>query len=164
MTILVPYIVDPLLPTDECNFIMTHDGFVEPEYVLRNDVSLLHLTKTYALFIQQDPTMAPAFDSMFDFAPVGQIITGRYVIKLPIESFLKLGEEMECQEEKIVLLHNIGRCGGTLVNSCFGHTRRAVTWCQPRALDNALRLGNFAWDRKTSCGILHCSFKMLAKP
>ena len=164
MKILVPYIVDPLLPIDECNFLMTHDSFVEPEYVLRDDVSMIHLTKTYALFVQQDSTMAPAFDSKFDFAPAGQIITGRYVIKLPIESFLKLGEEMECEEEKIVLLHNIGRCGGTLLNSCFGHTRRAVTWCEPRALDNALRYGNFAWDRKTSRRLLRCTFKMLAKP
>ncbi len=71
---------------------------------------------------------------------------------------------MECEEEKIVLLHNIGRCGGTLVNSCFGHTRRAVTWCEPRPLDNALRLGNFAWDRKTSRRLLRCTFKMLTKP
>ncbi len=85
MKILVPYIVDPILPVDECNFLMTHDGFVEPEYVLRDDVSLLHLTKTYALFVQQDPTMAPAFDSKFDFATAGQVITGRYIIKLPIE-------------------------------------------------------------------------------
>ncbi len=166
MKILVPYNlhVDPVLPMHEYNFMLTHDGFVEPEYVLRDDVSLLHITKECALFIQQDPTMSPPFASKYNFTSFGQVATGRYIIKIPIQSFLKLGEEMECEEEKIILLHNIGRCGGTLLNSCFEHTGRAVAWCEPRALDNTLRFGNYAWDRKTSRRLLRCTLKMLAKP
>ncbi len=164
MKIWVPYIIDPLLPLDERNFIMTHDGFVEPGYVLRDDINLLQVTKTYALFAQQDPTMAPAFSSKYDFATAGQVITARYVIKMPIESFLKLAEELECEEEKIVLIHNIGRCGGTLLNSCFSHTGRAVTWCEPHPIDNVMRLANYAWDRKTNRRLIRCTFKMLAKP
>ncbi len=164
MKILVPYIIDPFFPVGERNFITTHDGFVEPEYVLRDDITLLQVTKTYALFVQQDPTMAPAFSSKYNFATAGQVITGRYIIKMPIGSFLKLAEELECQEEKIVLIHNIGRCGGTLLTSCFDHTGRAVAWCEPRVLDNVLRLANYAWDRKTSRRLIRCTFKMLAKP
>ncbi len=164
MKILVPYIVDPLLPVDERNFLMTHDGFVEPEYVLRDDINLLQVTKTHALFAQQDPSMAPAFSSKYNFATAGQVITGRYIIKMPIDSFLKLAEELECEEEKIVLIHNIGRCGGTLLTSCFDHTGRAVAWCEPRAIDNVMRLTNYAWDRKTSRRLIRCTFKMLAKP
>ncbi len=164
MKILVPYILDDFLQIDERNFIMTHNGFVQPEYVLRDDVTLLQVTKTYALFVQQDPTMAPAFSSKYNFAVVGQVITGRYIIKMPIESFLKLGEELECEEEKIVLIHNIARCGGTLLTSCLDHTGRAVAWSEPRALDNVMRLANFAWDRKTSRRLIRCTFKLLAKP
>ncbi len=164
MKILVPYIVDPLFPIDERNFLMTHEAFVKPEYVLRDNISLLQVKKTYALFVQQDRTMAPAFSSKYNFAMAGQLITGRYIIKMPIESFLKLAEELECEEEKIILIHNIGRCGGTLLTSCFDHTGRAVAWCEPRVLDNVLRLSNYAWDRETSRRLIRCTFKMLAKP
>ncbi len=164
MKIVIPYIIDPLYPVYESNFIMTHDGFVEPEYVLRDDVTLLQVTHNEALFVQQDPSMAPAFSSKYNFATIGQIMTARYIIKMPIDSFLKLAEELECEEEKIVLIHNIGRCGGTLLTSVFDHTGRAVAWSEPRVLDNVMRLANFAWDRKTSRRLIRCTLKMLAKP
>ena len=164
MKILLPYIVDPVLPVYERNFLMTHDGFVQAGYMLRDDISLLQITKTHALFVQQDPSMAPAFSHKYNFATAGQVITARYLIKMPIESFLELAEELECEEEKIVLIHNIGRCGGTLLTSCFDHTERAVSWCEPRALDNVMRLANYAWDRETSRRLIRCTLKMLAKP
>ena len=41
MKILFSYSKIPFLPIDERNFLMTHDGYVEPEYVLRDDITLL---------------------------------------------------------------------------------------------------------------------------
>ncbi len=61
MKILMPYILDILYPIDECNFVMIHDSFVDPKFVLRDDVSLLQVTKDKALFVQQDSSMAPVF-------------------------------------------------------------------------------------------------------
>ncbi len=163
MRILMPYIVDIIYPIDMCNFLLVHDSFVDPEYVLRDDVTLLQVTKTYAIFIQKNSKMEPAFADKFSFATEGQIATGRYVIKMPLKSFLDLAEKMENNEEKIVLLHNIGRCGGTLLTSCFRWTGRAVGWNEPRVLDNVIRLAYHAWDRKSTRRVLRATFLMLAK-
>ena len=164
MKILLHYAIDVIYPVDESNFILLHDSFVDPEFVLRDDVTILQVTKYKALFIQQDSNMAPPFSNKYSFVVAGQLMTGSYVISMPIESFLKLAQKVECEEDKIVLIHNIGRCGGSLLTSCFDATGRAVAWNEPRVLDSVMRLANFAWDRKTSRRIIRATFKMLAKP
>ena len=157
------YFIDIVLPIDQSNFVLVHDSFVAPDYVLRDEVSLLRVTHMEAIFVEQDKSMQPAFSNEYSFATIGQVTTARYIIVVPLQSFLELAERMESNEEKIIIVHNIARCGGTLLTSCFGATGRAVAWNEPRVIDHMITRANLYWNRNTTRQLLRAAFLMLAK-
>ncbi len=163
MRVKFHYFIDILFPISQSNFVLAHDSFVPPDYVLSDDVSLLRVTQTEAIFVEQDKSMPPAFSNEYSFATLGQVTTARYIIVVPLQSFLELAERMENNEEKIMIVHNISRCGGTLLTSCFGATGRAVAWNEPRVIDHIITRANFYWNRNTTKRLLRAAFLMLAK-
>ncbi len=163
MRVLFNHFIDIVFPVNQSNFVLVHDGFVDPDYVLRDNVTLLRVTQKEAIFVEQDKAMKPAFSNDYSFATLGQMTTARYLIVMPLVSFLDLAERMENNEEKMVIMHNIGRCGGALFVSCFEATGRAVAWNEPRVLDNIIARANFYWNRKDTRRVLRASFLMLGK-
>ncbi len=163
MSVKFCYFIDILFPISQKNFVLAHDSFVSPDYVLHDEVSLLRVTQTEAIFVEQDKSMQPAFSNEYSFATIGQVTTARYIIVVPLQSFLELAERMENNEEKILIVHNITRCGGTLLTSCFGATGRAVAWNEPRVIDHIITRANFYWNRNTTKRLLRAAFLMLGK-
>ncbi len=163
MRVKFHFAIDMLFPISQRNFVLAHDSFVAPDYVLRDEVSLLRVTQTEAIFLEQDKSMPPAFSNEYSFATLGQVTTARYLIVVPLQSFLELAERMENNEEKIMIVHNIARCGGSLLTSCFGATGRAVAWNEPRVIDHIITRANFCWNRNTTKRLLRAAFLVLAK-
>ncbi len=163
MRVVFSFYTDVIMHVSQSNFVLLHDGFVATDHVLRDDVSLLRVTRTEAIFVEQDKTMPPAFSNQYSFAAMGQITTARYLIFVPLRAFLKLAELSENNEEKIVIVHNIGRCGGTLFTRCFEATGRAVAWNEPKVIDPVITQANFYWNRNTTKAVIRATFLMLAK-
>ena len=147
------------------NFALTHQEFVDPEYVLRDSVTLLQVTRDAAIFIEGKQGMPPAFSiTTYSFATVGQIVVGEYIIVMPLSALLRLSEKLSDIGPDTVFLHNTARCGGTLVSNMLEHTGRVIAWNEPRVVDNVLRHANHTWNRKTSQSVLRATIKMLTKP
>ncbi len=107
--------------------------------------------------------MPPAFSTTFSFVTLGQMKTGRYIITMPMDSFLRLTESVR-SDGKLIFVHNGARCGSSLVTSILAHTGHVVAWNEPRVLDNICRCYNHWWDRKTSKRLLRAAVNMFTKP
>ena len=164
LTIWFKHSVDMLYGVDLRNFVLTHDCSLHPEYVLKDEVTLLQLTATDAIFVESDASMPPPFCNAYSFILYGQFQTGRKIITMPISSLLQLCKAMPPTEAKLIFLYNHARCGSTLLTSIFDHTERTVSYNEPRALDSACRLAYNAWDSDTSREVIRSVIRMYAKP
>ncbi len=164
MKIRMKHILDILYPISLRNFLLTHKDFVDPEYVLSDRVTLLQVSKDTAIFIEGKVGMPPAFSMCYSFATIGQMATGEYIIVMPLNTFLHIADDLEDVGTRMVFLHNIARCGSSLVTNILEHTGRVVGWNEPRVLDNVCRQLHHAWNRRTSKRILRATLRMLAKP
>ncbi len=164
MKIRIKHIVDIFHPITLHNFCLTHEEFIDPEYVLRDNATLLQVTKDTVIFIEGKKGMPPAFSMCFSFATVGQIATGEYIITMSLRTFFRLSEKLGKVDNRLVFLHNTSRCGGSLVTNILEHTGCVVGWNEPRMLDNVARQMNHTWNRKTSKQVLQTTLRMLAKP
>ncbi len=164
MKIRMKHILDILHPITLSNFLLTHEDFVDPEYVFSDNVTLLQVTKDTVIFIEAKKGMPPAFSMCFSFATVGQIATGEYIITMSLHTFFHLSEKLGKVDDKLVFLHNTSRCGGSLVTNILEHTGCVVGWNEPRVLDNVARQLNHTWNRKRSKRVLQATLRMLAKP
>ncbi len=164
MKIRMKHFIDVLYPVTLRNFVLTHEEFIDPEYVFSDNVTLLQVTKDTVIFIEGNKRMPPAFSMCFSFSTVGQIATGEHIITMSLQTFLLLSERLGKVDNKVVFLHNIARCGGSLVTNILEHTGCVVGWNEPRMLDNVTRQMNHTWNRKTSKRVLQATLRMLAKP
>ncbi len=164
MKIRWSHIVDIVYRISLRNFLLTHEEFIDPEYVFNDNVTLLQVTKDTVIFIEGKKNMPPAFSMRFSFATVGQMVTGEYIIVMPMKTFLSLSEKLGSVDSKLTFLHNTARCGGTLVSNILEHTGCVVAWNEPRVLNNVVRQLNHTWNRKTSKQVLQATLRMLAKP
>ncbi len=164
MKIRMKHFIDILYPVTLRNFVLTHKEFIDPEYIFSDNVTLLQVTKDTVIFIEGNNGMPPAFSMGFSFSTIGQIATGEYIITMSLETFFRLSERLGKVDNKLVFLHNIARCGGSLVTNILEHTGCVVGWNEPRVLDNITRQMNHTWNRKTSKRVLQATLRMLAKP
>ena len=152
------------MPVTLNNSLLTHDNFVHPEYVLKDSVSLLQLTKDTAIFIEADPTRIPPSSPYFGFFVIGQMETGMKIISMPLNSFKRLCESLPENPAKLLFIHNISRSGSTLVSSVLSHTGRAYSLSEPRALDTVCNLYGKAWSESESKCLVGHVIRILTKP
>ncbi len=126
MKIRMKHMVDILNPITLRNFLLTHEEFIDPEYVFNDNATLLQVTKDRIILIEGKKGMPPAFSMCFSFATVGQIATDEYIIMMSLPIFFRLSEKLEKVESKLVFLHNTARCGGSLVTNILEHTGSVV--------------------------------------
>ncbi len=162
--IVCRHYLDLLMPVELNNFLLTHDDFVHPEYVLKDSVTLLQLTKDTAIFIEADPTRISPSSPYFGFFVGGQMETGVKIVTMPLTSFKRLCEALPENPAKLLFIHNTTRCGSTLVSSVLSHTGRAYSLSEPRALDTVCNLYGKAWtDSESKCLVGHV-IRMVTKP
>ena len=67
------YYMDILYPVSMTNFILSHEEFVHPEYVFKDTVTLLQITRDMAIFIESGSDNQLASSPDFGFFFVGQM-------------------------------------------------------------------------------------------
>ncbi len=85
--IVSKYYMDNIHPVSTTNFILSHEEFVHPEYVLKDTITLLQITKDLAIFVESSSDKPPASSPEFGFLFVGQMETGVKLITMPLPSF-----------------------------------------------------------------------------
>ena len=157
------YYADMGPPVELSNFILSHEEFVEPEYVLKDEVTLCSVTKTAAIFVESDKSLPHPTSAEYGFLCIGQMATAVKVISVPLRSFVELSQRLPaCQN--LVFIHHHTRCGSTLLLNIFAHSGLAVTFSEPRCLQTACALYKRAWNEEESRRLLHSDIKMLTKP
>ena len=165
MRIVFTHFQDAFAPVSLSDFVLAHDDFVPPEYILKDNVTLLQITEDLAIFAEADPAKMSPYSPEFGFFGVGQVKTAVNIITMPLTHFNRLAEELGANEvNKILFVHNTGRSGSTLVCSLFAYTGRAISMSEPLALHAVCRLYGKAWDYTSSKILLKNVIRILTKP
>ena len=166
LTIRLRYRFDKILSKPSKNdFIMTHHGFVHPEDVLKDNITLYMLSTFEAMFIELPPHIN-IFDSNFaSFVKEGQFNSGTRIYIMPIKSFYKLADEVGRPQSPLIFLGHTSRCGSTLLSQLIDNTGEVVAMSEPPAFGAIARacqdqvLSEKDLGRHIVCGI-----SMLCKP
>ena len=68
-----------------------------------------------------------------------QFDAAEYLAALPFESFLRLAEDIPFDARRLVCLHNIARCGSTVLSRAFNEVDEVLSLSEPDALTNLVR-------------------------
>lgn len=117
------------------NFFFRHVRYTHPEAVLAPNVTLLNLDPHFAVFaVVQGPNKDVLKHTTGPFMYINQFKLCSELIRLPIESFLRLAEEIGDPVGKLVILSNTGRCGSTLLTQLFEELPHTVAISEPEVL------------------------------
>ena len=117
------------------DYITTHRGFVDPDLVLRDNITLYELTPLKAVFIESPENINVYHSSVASFVKEGQFNHGQRLYVMPITSFYKLAEKVGRPQAPIILLGNTSRCGSTLLTQLMDSTDEIVSMSEPAAFE-----------------------------
>jgi hypothetical protein len=157
--------LDPFIEARQSDFVLVHERFEHPHYVLRDDVTLYTITQTDAVFVQsRKGCKQPAF--CYDFFVIGQYSSADRVITIPLDHFTTLAENIEGDGAKILFLQNQARCGGTLLTGICKESGRCVTFNEPHCLNAIVKhlFINYVWTGERAKQHLRNTVRVLCKP
>ena len=122
------------------DFLCLNFTSVEPEYVLRPNVSLYSVTEKEAIFVETPAEVNIYSSDAFPFFFAAQFIHSTNVIKMPIACFHSLAEEVGDPSVPVVWLSNTGRCGSTMMSQVFESVEGTLVMAESDALQNVFYL------------------------
>ena len=69
-----------------------------------------------------------------------QYDNAEYLVALPFATFTRLAERIPPDESKVIFLHNIARCGSTVLSRAFNEADDVLSLSEPDVLTNCVRL------------------------
>ena len=145
------------------DFITSHNAFVHPEYVLQDHVTLYIITPTEAIFVESDPQVDVTHSSTHFFFYAAQYIHARRIVRVPMESFLRLADQLPDQNGTMVFLSSTGRCGSTLFSQMFEQTNHCLSISEPFFLSHIMAQRKILPDKDFK-RLLSASIRILCKP
>lgn len=98
-------------------------------------MTLLNLDKKFATFaVVNGPNKDVLKHTTGPFMYINQFKHASELIRMPIESFLKLADQVGDPKAKLVILSNTGRCGSTLLTQLFEELPHTVAISEPEVL------------------------------
>lgn len=91
-----------------------------------------------------------------------QFDKARSLVALPYADFLKLAEAIPFDERALLCLHNIGRCGSTVLARALNEIDGAITLSEPDALTNFVNLR--AVPKRERGDLLRACLRWLCRP
>ena len=126
------------MPNTVKNFLMSHDSFVHPRHVLRNEVSLYNITKTEAVFVEAPPGVEAWRHQYGSFHKQAQFDYAIKVIRMPLYAFHRLASEVGDPAANLIFMNFIPRSGSTLMCRVFEATGKCVSFAEPHTLSQML--------------------------
>ncbi len=147
------------------DFILCHHGFVHPDWIFREDVSLYQVTSSRMVFVQTGNDTSVWDVSREPFSKPAQHRLARRVIVIPTEHVLRLVREtryVDRYRDKIIFVGNTARCGSTLLCQILHSTQECVAYSEPGVVNDAYRFWTRFNDPATR-DFLKTSFMLLCK-
>ena len=127
------FIVDQTLPRD---FLTWPISVVNPNYILKPNVSLYAITKSEAVFVETSSDIDIYKSDINPFLYMSQFKHCQRVVTMPIESLHKVASEIGSLSGAVVWLSNTARCGSTIIGQLFESVPSTVLISESDALIN----------------------------
>ena len=118
------------------DFLCIYSSSVEPEYVLKPNVSLYSLSKEEAVFVETEGDINIYSSDVSPFLNLVQFDYSINVIKMPIDSFHALAEKVGDPSVPVIWISNTFRCGGTILAQIFEKIPGTLLVSEPEAPTN----------------------------
>lgn len=144
------------------DFTTTADAQIDAQQIIDNpDISLYCLddTQQRAIFAELSPKVDLA---SAPFCYQAQFDNARRLIAVPYEAFHELAAGINIDDSKLILIHNIGRCGSTLVKDVFNQLDDVVCLSEPDVFSNFAALRH--QSRPTLNRLLQSSLRLMFRP
>ena len=105
--------------TSQTDFVCFFVSRVNPDYVLRSNVSLYALTNKEAVFVETAENVNIYSSKVHPFFFVAQYLYAKTVIKMSITDFVSLAGRIGDPKVPVIWISNTGRCGGTMLSQVF---------------------------------------------
>ena len=148
------------------DFVLTHDKFVHPMYLLRDECVLYQVTGSHAIFVEVDQGVDIWRGKHGSFLRQAQFQQAKKVITLPLPALERLAESLGPNEAKVIFVQNTARCGSTLLVRMFESTGQCVSFCEPDAVNGICKMAisDKKWDEETGIRIVRNLVRVLCKP
>lgn len=118
------------------DFLTWHTSVIQPEYVLRPNVTLYCISKTEAIFVETPDGLDIFSSDVSLFLYNAQFQYCQRIITMPIAIFHSIAEKIGDPAAPVVWLSNIGRCGSTIIGQMFGLVKGTVLISENDSLTN----------------------------
>ncbi len=144
------------------NFSTTPDGSIDAAQIVDNpNVSLYCLDheSRQAIFAELPPGIDLArapfyYQAQFDHA--------QRLIAVPYADFHQLADQIPVDDSRLIVLHNIGRCGSTLLSSAFNQVDNVISFSEPDVFTNFVALRDE--DRSELMRLLQSCLRFTFRP
>lgn len=130
--------------TSPLDFLCFFNSCIEPDYVLRPNVSLYALTDTEAFFVETPAGVYIYSSKVHPFFFIAQFLYAQNVIKMSITFFFSIAGKIGEPTVPVIWIANTGRCGGTMLCQIFESVPGTLVMHEP---DPPQRL----WRLQTNC-------------
>lgn len=94
-------------------FVCTHEKFSAADIIFKKNVHLLSLSKSTATFVELDETIGAYDTRQYPILFLAQTQHTRRVIKLPMEEFYRIADQLNVSDHQVVWMFHSVRCGST---------------------------------------------------
>ena len=158
--------IEPFYGAHVDDFLLHHNSFTSLSIILRDSVTLYAIDSEKATFVQTGEDVTVWRSKYGTFLSEAQYLHAKRVIIIYRDSFNTLLSQLnsiEQQQPKIIFIHNVMRCGGTLLLRTFECTNKCVTFCEPSVIDTL----NSYWlsvASEESDWLVRFTMRMICKP
>ncbi|ELU17127.1 hypothetical protein CAPTEDRAFT_217150 [Capitella teleta] len=127
------------LPPSLRDSIVSHDEYINPDYVINNDhVTLFFLDphRDVAVFGEGRPGQLLWHSDCDSHITNSLFKNSKRLIVMPMDEFHKVCARLPDPNKPLVILGNTARCGSTLLTQIFECTNKIMSYSEPKPLNN----------------------------
>ncbi|MEO5887111.1 MAG: hypothetical protein ABIQ77_05550 [Anaerolineales bacterium] len=154
----------PIAPADIKDFGLGESRELEAETILDNPHITLYsldLENGLAVFVETPPDVNL---SLAPFYFLAQYENALSVLTIPFETMIQLAQSVSLDDERLILIHSVGRAGSTLASQIFAQVEGIINISEPDALTLLVGARYFQPDNKEGLSaLLNAAVRMLCK-
>ncbi|TRY62516.1 hypothetical protein TCAL_14340 [Tigriopus californicus] len=119
-------------PASRHHFLLTHDSYDHPNVLKADNVALLSVTETHALFVEGPPGFNFYGSEQSPFTFIVHFKYAQKVLAIRLDHFLKFAQELGPPKDKnIIFICTTGRCGSTLLTQMMDGIPNTLSMSEP---------------------------------
>lgn len=100
--------------------------------------------------------------SRVPFVYQAQFENAEYLIAVPYLEFLQLADTIKIDASKLIYIHNIGRCGSTLLSQALNEVEQVIALSEPDVFSNFITIRHTPRDQQIR--LLQACYKWMFRP